>query len=509
MLMTIMNCLMQCGGSCGCIPAPCGTGYQSGVIEPPPPGEAAIRPMDDNDQPPKSKPNRKATVAWLADLKVTAASLISVASGMVAIYFMNDREGIYELPLSSNSPVTIVGSLFGFLLTFRCSQSYGRWFEGRGHVGAIHAGCRYLAVVINGAAAQCDNATHKYDESKKLKDDAARLFRALFRSVILHLREEPDNSSLWPFLTPDEWQALSNAKGARPVLIMKMITSGINYLSHEKLVISDYRACAQACSKMTTSFNGADKLINTPNPNVLMYIMLIVYVFTMWFLFPWYFATHNGSYGWLIFQLYCYSYTIGCLIFIARDMDNPFDGGTIDLPLEKYEGSLAKDLTMILKSETSSSLHTDFKDFLSGQADTDCVKKIEKQEEFDRKKEQLGALFSSSEDEDEDEGNAPAEGDGSGSDFTFGSDNDEKKKEKDGSDDDMDFDDFDTGSDNDEKKKEKDGSDDDMDFDDFDTGSDNEPAKKEEQKPEQEDSDDLDFDDFDVGTDDEADSDKK
>merc|ERR1712195_366047 len=130
---------------------------------------------------------------------------------------------------------------------------------------------------------------------------------------------------------------------------MKMITSGINYLSHEKLVISDYRACAQACSKMTTSFNGADKLINTPNPNVLMYIMLIVYVFTMWFLFPWYFATHNGSYGWLIFQLYCYSYTIGCLIFIARDMDNPFDGGTIDLPLEKYEGSLAKDLTVMRK----------------------------------------------------------------------------------------------------------------------------------------------------------------
>lgn len=508
MLMTIMNCLMQCGGSCGCIPAPWGNGYQSGVVEMPPPGEAAIRPMDDNDKPPKSNPVRKHgfQAAWLSDLKVTVASFISVASGIVAVYFMEDREDVYQLPLSNNSPVTILGSLFAFLLTFRCSQSYGRWFEGRGHVGAIHAGCRYLAVVINGAAAQCDNATHKYDESKKLKDDAARLFRALFRSVILHLREEPDNSSLWPFLTPDEWQALSNAKGARPVLIMKMITSGINYLSHEKLVISDYRACAQACSMMTTSFNGADKLINTPNPNVLMYIMLIVYVFTMWVLFPWYFATLSGSYTWLIFQLYCYSYTIGCLIFIARDMDNPFDGGTIDLPLEKYEGSLAKDLTMILKSETSSSLHTDFKDFLSGQGEEDDVKNIERQERFDRKKDQLGALFSSS--EDEDEGSAPAE-DGSGSDFTFGSDNDEKNKDKDGSDDDMDFDDFDIGSDNDEKNKKKDGSDDDMDFDDFDIGSDNEPDKKEEKKAEQGDSDDFDFDDFDIGTDDEADSDKK
>ena len=45
---------------------------------------------------------------------------------------------------------------------------------------------------------------------------------------------------------------------------------------------------------------------------------------------------------------YCVSYFFGLLVMVALDMDNPFDDGMIDLPLEKYEAGLKKDMDMIL-----------------------------------------------------------------------------------------------------------------------------------------------------------------
>ena len=97
--------------------------------------------------------------------------------------------------------------------------------SGRTHIGSIMASCRYLAIVINGAAAQLEERGDcEQGPSNQLKSNCSRLFRALFRSVILHVRQNPDNSSLEPLL--DQWQidVLNRPNpGVRPLVVLKQV----------------------------------------------------------------------------------------------------------------------------------------------------------------------------------------------------------------------------------------------------------------------------------------------
>lgn len=308
MLLFLLNAFFKCG----CIPAPLGNGI-TGVAS---------------------------DLLWV-DVTITISASLAACSCAVAKYL--HTEDIYSLPLSSDVPTQVLGGLFAFLLTFRSAQSYARWFEGRGHAGAIMAECRYLAIVINGASAQLEE-TGDCDtkDSNELKKNANRLFRALYRACVLHVRGYPDNQSLGEHLNERE-QTLINAPtvGARPLLIMKWIISELKFLNKE-LVISDYRATLATCSRITTRFNGADKICNTPNPNVMAYLLFVAYTVLMWWLFPWRLAVKDDAFVMAVLSAFLYAYVIGCLIFVAGDMDNPFDGGTIDLPLEKYEGGLCE-----------------------------------------------------------------------------------------------------------------------------------------------------------------------
>merc|ERR1712166_1670470 len=100
---------------------------------------------------------------------------------------------------------------------------------------------------------------------------------------------------------------------------------------------------------MVAAFNAADKLCNTPSPNLFMYLLCFVYIYFNWYLFPVMMSSvaHDDYY---IAPMVTFSvcYFFGLLVVIAIDMDNPFDDGMIDLPLEVYENGLRKDMDMIL-----------------------------------------------------------------------------------------------------------------------------------------------------------------
>eukprot|EP00658_Telonema_sp_P-2_P071419 TRINITY_DN60679_c0_g1_i1.p1 TRINITY_DN60679_c0_g1~~TRINITY_DN60679_c0_g1_i1.p1 ORF type:complete len:464 (-),score=133.45 TRINITY_DN60679_c0_g1_i1:86-1477(-) len=370
MLLSLLNSAIQ---NTACIPAPIGNGVAGTQKE-----------------------------LIMVDLAVTVTASLSAFSCFIA------KTWDYSATLTSHTAISIIGGLFAFLLTFRNSESYSRWFEGRGHVGTIMAQCRYLGTVITGASAQLEESGDcELAASTELKQNANRLIRALYRAVILHIRGIAESDSLGEHLSPNEMRLITSPKvGARPLLVMRWIVSELKFLNKE-LVISDYRATLAACGRITSSFNGADKLANTPNPNVLAYLMFVVYMVLMWWLFPWYLASSDDDTTIAVLSSFLYAYMIGCLIFVAFDMDHPFDQGIIDLPLEQYERALGVDLDMILAG-ASSSLQNEITDLFmtleedGGQSRQEQKARQELRENrFQETKADLQALFSSDDDDDD------------------------------------------------------------------------------------------------------------
>eukprot|EP00656_Telonema_subtile_P005663 TRINITY_DN12581_c0_g1_i2.p1 TRINITY_DN12581_c0_g1~~TRINITY_DN12581_c0_g1_i2.p1 ORF type:complete len:166 (-),score=41.32 TRINITY_DN12581_c0_g1_i2:376-873(-) len=137
------------------------------------------------------------------------------------------------------------------------------------------------------------------------------------------------------------------------MLVLKWLIARLARLNARSLQ-SDYRMALQEVAQIVSSFNGADKLVNTPSPNFYLYLLFLVHIYWAWGLLPWCLASYNNTNYWQpMIESFLISYTFGFLVLIAIDMDDPFDGGMVDLPLEKYEGGLTKDLNVVLSSHSN------------------------------------------------------------------------------------------------------------------------------------------------------------
>ena len=92
MLMTLLNRVM----TCGCISPPLGSGVGVGVMR--------------------------------FDLWITLSAAVAAGSTGLAVYLADSG---HTMEMSSTTPMSVLSSLFAFLLTFRNKESYERWFEGR------------------------------------------------------------------------------------------------------------------------------------------------------------------------------------------------------------------------------------------------------------------------------------------------------------------------------------------------------------------------------------------
>jgi len=332
-----------------------------------------------------AKKSKRTDFAW-TEFTVTAAASVTAGNAIWAIheYRNNDPHKI------DKTAVLLQGALFTFLVTFRAGQSYNRWFEGRGHMGRIHASIRALSLYVNGAAATLELvAEAESDESLKkdqmkeckfLRQDTKRLLTALFRACILHVREKPkfceckdpekcaekgkcQAQSLIQLLNTEEQKNYQNSVGTRPMFVLQLLIGRLARLNSSSEsadgqkkgtdLESDYRMSLQEVGQIVTSFNGADKLVNTPSPNFYLYLLFLVYVYWGWGMLPWCLASYNHDNYWQsTVEGFLISYTFCFLVTLAIDMDNPFDGGMVDLPLEKYEAGLLRDLAVVLGIDT-------------------------------------------------------------------------------------------------------------------------------------------------------------
>eukprot|EP00656_Telonema_subtile_P013425 TRINITY_DN1681_c0_g1_i4.p1 TRINITY_DN1681_c0_g1~~TRINITY_DN1681_c0_g1_i4.p1 ORF type:complete len:335 (-),score=95.58 TRINITY_DN1681_c0_g1_i4:57-1061(-) len=298
------------------------------------------------------------------DVLITGMCVVPVILSIGFVYWFRHERSESNLGDSSVA-VRVAGTLLAFLTTFRSGQSYSRWFEGRAAFGRVHAGCRALALYVNGAVTKMADEGDR-ENARNLSSSTRLLLLGLIRSVILHLRADPCNDSLKEFMhVHEDWSEQEvyhskEAKGyrlvqrtdaARPMILFKLLIARLSRIStlHGG---SDYRMVLTEYSDMVAAFNSADKLCNTPSPNLFMYLLTFVYLFFNWWLMPILMSevAHENYYIAPVITFFvCYFF--GLLIVIALDMDNPFDGGLIDLPLEKYEAGLRRDMDMVLNPE--------------------------------------------------------------------------------------------------------------------------------------------------------------
>merc|ERR1711865_400633 len=296
----------------------------------------------------------------LMELTMSLLGSFTACNAAVAIYFYRNHN---PDPIDK-TPVLLTGALFTFLVPFRAGQSYSRWFEGRCHMGKIHASLRALSLYVNGAAStmelRLDTATEQdeLDECNLLRKDPHRLLSAVFRACVLHVREDKSNESLEKHLNSAETKLLNGSIGARPMFVLQLLIARLARLNQKDNskdfdLTSDYRMSLQEVGQIVSSFNGADKLVNTPSPNFYLYLLFLVYVYWGWGMLPWCLASYNHDNYWQsTVEGFLISYTFCFLVTLAIDMDNPFDGGMVDLPLEKYEAGLLKDLAVVLGIDT-------------------------------------------------------------------------------------------------------------------------------------------------------------
>lgn len=296
----------------------------------------------------------------IVDLLITSMCVLPTLLSAACVYWI--RNGSPDLG-SGDVAVSVSGTLIAFTVTFRSSQSYNRWFEGRSSFGRIHAGCRALALYVNGAVTKLAD-DGKLEEASELAKSTRLLLLGLIRSTILHLRGNKCNESLKEFLEVPEdlseeeaclqskgYHMVQNCDAARPMVLFQLLIARLAHISSQ-YGGSDYRMVLTEYSDMVAAFNSADKLCNTPSPNLFMYLLCFVYLYFNWYLFPVMMANfaHDDYYmATLVTFFVCYFF--GLLVVIAIDMDNPFDGGLVDLPIEKYEAGLRKDMDMILADE--------------------------------------------------------------------------------------------------------------------------------------------------------------
>lgn len=146
---------------------------------------------------------------------------VAVGTAIVALWFMPDE---------AFSPVghQMVGALLAFLVVFRSQIAWGMYSEGRGHVGAIIASARVVAIqMIEDLANNAEMGHDKVFEA----EEGVRLLKLYYYSVVEHVRST-DGQKAWTFAqrvahsfaTPEE-VAIFRAEFGEPQQKRKAVVS--------------------------------------------------------------------------------------------------------------------------------------------------------------------------------------------------------------------------------------------------------------------------------------------
>lgn len=231
---------------------------------------------------------------------------------------------------------TVIGFVLSLLLVFRTNTAYDRWWEGRKMWGKLVNDSRNLAIKLNALIPEEDKVTRIYF-SNKIK---------LFAKVLhTHLTSESTKYMLDEGEHP-EYEDYLKAQHPPTKIVGKMYVA-LQKLEREKVLTPQDKIILNENLNGLLDVAGAcERIKNTPIPIAYaVFIKKFIFVYVLTLPIGYVFTT-----GYFIVPLVMIIfYVLLSIELIAEEIEDPFNGGTDDLPTAKIAQNIGKYVSNVLK----------------------------------------------------------------------------------------------------------------------------------------------------------------
>jgi len=230
---------------------------------------------------------------------------------------------------------TVIGFVLSLLLVFRTNTAYDRWWEGRKMWGKLVNDSRNLAVKLNAYIPEEDRVTRIYF-SNKIKLFAKVMHTHLTSESTKYMLDEDEHPEYEEYLKAQH----------PPTKIVSKIYLAIQKLENEKVITThDKFILDQNLNSLLEVAGACERIKNTPIPIAYaLFIKKFIFVYVLTLPIGYVFTT--GYY--IVPLVMIIFYVLLSIELIAEEIEDPFNGGTDDLPTAKIAENIAKNVSTVL-----------------------------------------------------------------------------------------------------------------------------------------------------------------
>lgn len=231
---------------------------------------------------------------------------------------------------------TVIGFVLSLLLVFRTNTAYDRWWEGRKMWGKLVNDSRNLSVKLNALLPEDDKVSRIYFTNK------IKLFAKVLHT---HLTSESTKYMLDEEEHP-EYDEYLKAQHPPTKIVGKMYVA-LQKLERENVITpQDKMILDENLNGLLDIAGACERIKNTPIPIAYaVFIKKFIFVYVLTLPIGYVFTT-----GYFIVPLVMIIfYVLLSIELIAEEIEDPFNGGTDDLPTAKIAENIGKYVSNVLK----------------------------------------------------------------------------------------------------------------------------------------------------------------
>jgi len=247
---------------------------------------------------------------------------------------------------SKSLPLALYGSAIGVVVGFRNNSAYGRWWEARTLWGQIVNNSRSLSRQVCTSMHPSQNGDHDdllqvFNRQKQLVYHQIAFVHALRQQ----LRELSPWEEITPLMTAEELELLRNQKNV-PLAIQQSMGRQLRDAKTKGWVDAlEWQSMDKNLDDLADAQGGLERIKNTPMPKQYDYFpMLFVQIFCL--VLPMGMVEQLGWFTPLGSTLVGFMFL--ALDKIGRDLEDPFDNTTFDIPMTAITVTIETNLRQLL-----------------------------------------------------------------------------------------------------------------------------------------------------------------
>ncbi|SEH66729.1 putative membrane protein [Paenimyroides aquimaris] len=261
---------------------------------------------------------------------------MGLLSWLVA-YLELDYFGLAQSSALKNTSIlhTVIGFVLSLLLVFRTNTAYDRWWEGRKMWGKLVNDSRNLSVKLHALLPEEDRASRIYF-TNKIKLFAKVLHTHLTSESTKYMLDEDEHPEYEEYLKAQH--PPTKIVGKMYVALQKLERANV-ITKYDKIILDEN------LNGLLDVAGACERIKNTPIPIAYaVFIKKFIFVYVLTLPIGYVFTT-----GYFIVPLVMIIfYVLLSIELIAEEIEDPFNGGTDDLPTAKIAENIGKYVSNVL-----------------------------------------------------------------------------------------------------------------------------------------------------------------